>query len=57
MEKLEASTSVRMDCTLDDPGLENGDVQDPLPESPITFASMGLPANSALQDTAIGKVR
>ncbi|KAK3776493.1 hypothetical protein RRG08_000369 [Elysia crispata] len=46
-----------MDCTLDDPGLENGDVQDPLPESPITFASMGLPANSALQDTAIGKFR
>ncbi|KAK3779213.1 hypothetical protein RRG08_019935, partial [Elysia crispata] len=45
-----------MDCTLDDPGLENGDVQDPLPESPITFASMGLPANSALQDTAIGKL-
>ena len=46
-------------------GAANGDLstaelgasQDAMPDSPITFASMGLPTNSALQDTAMGKVR
>ncbi|GFR78698.1 conserved plasma membrane protein [Elysia marginata] len=36
---------------------ENGDLQDAQPESPITFASMGLPPTSALQDSALGKIR
>ncbi|GFO49568.1 conserved plasma membrane protein [Plakobranchus ocellatus] len=39
------------------PGLENGDVQEAVPESPITFSSMGLPTTNRLQDTAMGKVR
>ncbi|RUS84172.1 hypothetical protein EGW08_008059 [Elysia chlorotica] len=55
MDKLD--TCVRMDCTKDDLDLVTGEIQDHVPESPITFASMGLPANSALQDTAVGKIR
>lgn len=53
MENVEYS--VNMD--KQDLNVENGDVNDQLPDSPITFASMGLPSNSDLQETALGKIR